>query len=265
MTTPGSNTFALAMSVQGKQTINYYAAIGRTVNSIGLFEGAFAPPVPLKCAVQPIQRSLYEQLGLDLQKNYVTLYIKRNTMDIERGTQGDQFSYAGRRFQLESELDWFRQDGWVGTLCSDIGAEPDLYLSLILYNNPGVTDVSEVEFADKSFFYAVGDESVARNIIIDVPRWTVGDDFYNPIVFGSGLADGAEISVNVAIGGINQGTLIVTADGGEATDAPPDPFPGLSTYGVVAGGLRVQHNVRLTISSSTVDIVDIVLKRGVSI
>lgn len=254
MSTPGSNTLRQALSIQGNQAFDYYQANGRGVNASGDFVSAFLPPVQLRGSVQAVQRSLYEQLGLDLQKNYVTLYVTKYLQDLSRGTQGDQFSWNGRIWQLESNVDWAVQDGWIGVLCCDQGVDKNIFKSLGFYTDPGVTDVSTVQFLGQSI-------PAGAQLVIDAPIWTVGNAYYSPLVF-SGLTEGDTIDVNVSIGGVQQGSLTVTADGsGIATDAPGH-YPGLSSYGVVAGGLRVQCNVRLTISSATVTTADIALSRG---
>lgn len=122
MTTPGSNNLRLALSIQGKQKVSYYRFRAREVNVNGVYEAAYYPPATIYGAVQPIKRSLFDQLGLDLQKNYVTLYATKSMADIERNSSGDYFVFAGKKWQLLSENDWFNIDGWAGVVCVDIGA-----------------------------------------------------------------------------------------------------------------------------------------------
>jgi len=123
MTTPGSNTLRMALSIQGKQAISYRSFLSRSVNANGNYVSAFNDPVTIYGSVQPLQRSLYQQLGLDFQKNYVTLYVTKSVADVKRGTSGDQFDFNGRTWQLLSNLDWFAVDGWSGVLCVEVTGE----------------------------------------------------------------------------------------------------------------------------------------------
>ncbi len=107
------NLLNLAASVLSLQTVSYQQNIGRTVNDVGQDISSYATAVTLKASVQPIARALYEQMGLDLQKSYATVYISTNSIDIERDISGDLFVYNSKTYLLESNTDWFAQDGWI--------------------------------------------------------------------------------------------------------------------------------------------------------
>jgi hypothetical protein len=62
---------------------------------------------------------------LDLQKDYFTFYLSNNILDIQRDISGDQVSFMGKRFQVESSNDWYQLDGWKGMLCVDLGPNYD--------------------------------------------------------------------------------------------------------------------------------------------
>lgn len=119
---PGQNLLNMALSVIARQTITYYRATGRTLNDVGQDITAYASPVSIVGSLQPVPRQLYEQLGLDLQKSYYTFYTSNNIEDVGRDVSGDQFVFNGQRYQVESDNDWYAQDGWKGVLCVLIGA-----------------------------------------------------------------------------------------------------------------------------------------------
>lgn len=121
MMVPGSNLYALAATVIAQQLVQYYQDNGRTTNTLGLDVTAYLPAVDLRGSVQAVPRSKYEQLGLDMQKNYITFYTMKNVLDLERDVSGDQIVYAGVRYECISANDWFAMDGWVGVLCAEIG------------------------------------------------------------------------------------------------------------------------------------------------
>jgi len=124
MMIPGSNLLNIALTVIAKQTITYYRYIDRIQNDIGQDVTQYAPAVEIVGSFQPVPRSLYQVYGLDFQKSYFTFYTSNNVKDIARNISGSQIAFQGRRYQCESNNDWYGEDGWKGILCVDIGADP---------------------------------------------------------------------------------------------------------------------------------------------
>jgi len=125
---PGSNLLNMAMTVIAKQTITYYKMTDRLLNNIGQNVTVYAPAVFITGSFQPVPRSLYEALGLDLQKSYFTFYTSNNVQDVARNVSGDQIAFQGKRYQCESNNDWFGEDGWKGILCVFIEDVVSAYL-----------------------------------------------------------------------------------------------------------------------------------------
>lgn len=117
MIVPGSNVLNIALSVLHKQTVTYYHYLGRTTNEIGQYVPQFSAGIPLQGSFQPVQRTLYQEYGLDIQFNYFTFYASRNVLDINRNTSSDHIAFNGERFQCISNVDWYGIDGWDGVLC----------------------------------------------------------------------------------------------------------------------------------------------------
>lgn len=121
---PGSNLLNMASTVIAQQTVTYYQATGRTINSIGQYDTSYAAGAPVVGSFQPIDSKLYTQYGLDLSRTYYTLYSSNNIITVNRDVSGDQLEFNGRRFQCESSVDWFAIDGWKGVLCVLIVEDP---------------------------------------------------------------------------------------------------------------------------------------------
>lgn len=121
---PGSNILNMALTLIAKQSVNYYRFLSRSTNSVGQYVAVYDAAQIVVGSFQAVPRQLYQQYGLDLQKSYSTFYTSNDILDIERNVSGDQIGYAGRRYQVESDNDWYAQDGWKGVLCVDMGA-PD--------------------------------------------------------------------------------------------------------------------------------------------
>ena len=125
MTIPGSNLLNLASTVIALPTVIYVRNTGRSEpNAIGNYVPTYAAPQNIKASVQAVNRSRYEYLGLDFQKNYSLLYTSTNIIDLGRDVSGDLIAYNGRILQCESEADWFAMDGWTAVLCIDVGVYP---------------------------------------------------------------------------------------------------------------------------------------------
>lgn len=120
MTAFDTNLLEDALDVVGRQNIQYFPYISRTKNEIGLLVSERGIGRTAEGSIQPIPRQLYESMGLNLQKYYVTIFISKNVIDIARDVAGDQFSYGGRRFQAESRTDWYGQDGWDAIVCVEV-------------------------------------------------------------------------------------------------------------------------------------------------
>lgn len=114
---PGTNLLDAALTVITGQVVTYYQFTGRATNAIGYDVNTYAAGVALEGSFQPVPRRLYEQYGLDLQKDYATFYAPVNILDVGRDVAGDQIVFNDLRYQCESTNDWYAQDGWVGVLC----------------------------------------------------------------------------------------------------------------------------------------------------
>lgn len=124
MSIPGENLLDVALSVIGSQEVLYYQYAGRTLNSMGVYVASFVDPAidVYEGSIQPVNRSVYAERGLDLEKNYVSWFLPFiDAQDLVRDQAGDQFEYNGRRYQMKGKTDWFMQDGWVEMLGVDIG------------------------------------------------------------------------------------------------------------------------------------------------
>ena len=117
---PGSNLLGMALRVIARQAFEYYAYQDRVKNTAGLLVPSYLSPVTLSGSVQPVPRVLYEQLGLDLQRNYLTFFIEKDILDVRRGVSGDKIVFNQITFQCESVTNWYPMDGWVPVLAVQV-------------------------------------------------------------------------------------------------------------------------------------------------
>lgn len=120
---PGQNILNMAFRVIAQTSVVYYHYLGRTQNSVGQDVSQYSLGKKVSGSLQPIQRILYQQYGLDLQKDYYFFYASNNTNDVSRNVSGDQIAFNGQRYQCESNNDWFSIDGWKGSIFVHIGID----------------------------------------------------------------------------------------------------------------------------------------------
>lgn len=121
MSTPGSNLFKRAIKLIKPTTIQYFKYDGRTLNDVKQWISTFAAPTDITASVQAVPRSVYKQFGLDLQKQYIKFFAPVDFFDLSRDTAGDKVVFNGRLYQINSQTDWFVQDGWASCLAADVG------------------------------------------------------------------------------------------------------------------------------------------------
>jgi hypothetical protein len=119
----GYNLLALAT-----QAIGFSSAIltrwkGNVAGDDGILAPTYYAGMTITASIQPTPRTLYQQLGLDLQKDYLTVYTSSEIQvrDIERNTSSDLLDFDGKRYQAESHTPWTSQNGWRGTVFICLG------------------------------------------------------------------------------------------------------------------------------------------------
>ena len=117
----GSNLLSVALGIIGTTAIQLFRFVERNTNAIGNLVSLYDYPVDCRTSVQAVPRTLMHQLGLDMQKNYITVYAIDDVNDIERDTSGDVIYWNGKYWQSESSTDWHAIDGWQGTLFVECG------------------------------------------------------------------------------------------------------------------------------------------------
>lgn len=120
---PGANLLNMAMTIIREQTVQYYRFESRLLNLVGQYVTTYEAMIELVGSWQPVPRTLYASLNLSFQKDYFTFYTSNDILDITRDTSADQIEFMGKRYQVESNNDWYQLDGWKGVLCCNIGVD----------------------------------------------------------------------------------------------------------------------------------------------
>jgi len=120
MIVPGANLLSIALRVIAPQTLAHRAFVSRSPNVSGDWVNVYADPVNITGSMQAVNTKLYQMLGLDLAKNYSTLYTQATVLATTRDRSGDLLEYGGKTWQAESDMNWHAQDGWTKVLCVEV-------------------------------------------------------------------------------------------------------------------------------------------------
>jgi len=124
MIVPSSNLLNTAFNLISKTSFQWYPQSGRTLNEIGVWVSGYAAPITLYGSIQAVSRDVYQALGLDYQKNYISIHVSSPLVDIGRGHSGDKINWKGIDYQLTSEVNWYSIDGWTKVMAIELGLKP---------------------------------------------------------------------------------------------------------------------------------------------
>ena len=120
MNSPGANLLSIEARVIRMETLQHRAFVSRAINGAGDYESTFAAPVDIQGSFQAVNKKLYQELGLNLAKNYGMLYTSANVQPTTRDREGDRITFAGKTWQCESDQNWQAMDGFTKMLCVEV-------------------------------------------------------------------------------------------------------------------------------------------------
>jgi len=121
--TPGMNILALAQTVTATQPVSWRAWQSRSPNAAGDLVDVYAAAQALTdTSVQAVNKKLYQTLGLDFARSYVTVLTSHDIKATARDRSGDVIIWQGRYWRCESDADWRPIDGWRRMLCVEVPA-----------------------------------------------------------------------------------------------------------------------------------------------
>ena len=66
---------------------------------------------------------MYEQLGLDLEKNYITVFCPQLIQSLAQNSQPDKIIWNNRTFEAVETKDWTNLNGYTKALFAEIKDE----------------------------------------------------------------------------------------------------------------------------------------------
>lgn len=118
---PGADLLAMALSVIEPTAVQYYAFASRTPNAVGVQVATYAEPVTVKGSVQAVPLAEFEKFGLDLAREYVTMFAQFDMQNAGRDRANDYFVWRGQRWDIVQVTAWHAIDGWSEVLAIKAG------------------------------------------------------------------------------------------------------------------------------------------------
>lgn len=113
-----------ATSILGcNQQFEFYQFQGSTLDDLGRDIPQYSDPMNLKGSIQAVPNKMYEQLGLDLDKNYITVFCPQLIQSLATNTQPDRIIWNNRTFEAIETKDWTNLNGYTKTLFVEIKDE----------------------------------------------------------------------------------------------------------------------------------------------
>ena len=101
----------------------FYQFQGSTLDDLGRDIPQYSDPINLKGSIQAVPNKMYEQLGLDLDKNYITVFCPQLIQSLAQNTQPDRIIWNNRIFEAIETKDWTNLNGYTKALFVEIKDE----------------------------------------------------------------------------------------------------------------------------------------------
>ncbi|SFN98257.1 phage collar protein [Xenorhabdus japonica] len=105
-----------------QQTALWYRFKTREEDELGQWQSVYHEPLPISGSWQAVDTQDVQEMGLDTAKVYRKLYTSHDISHIQRGAAPDYLVFAGRRYEVTGDADWYAQDGWKSVICIEAGS-----------------------------------------------------------------------------------------------------------------------------------------------
>ena len=98
----------------------FYRFIKSTLDEMGRDVPQFEAPDTYTGSIQPVSNKMREQLGLDLNENYKTVFCPALMQSIAEKLQPDRIAYENRTYEIVENKDWYETNGWTKALIVEL-------------------------------------------------------------------------------------------------------------------------------------------------
>lgn len=118
------NLLPIAMSATAilgcNKSFLFYKYLSTELDEMGRDVPQYAPPKLTTGSVQAVSNKMYEQLGLDLNKNYKIVYSSELIQSIAEEVQPDRISYNNRIYEVVENKNWYETNGYTKVLMVEL-------------------------------------------------------------------------------------------------------------------------------------------------
>ena len=136
------NTAMAATCILGcNKTFTFLKYLGTTIDDMGRDIPQFDEPKTLTGSIQAVSNEMYEQLGLDLNKNYKIVFSSTLMKSLAEDIQPDRIIYNNRTFELVENKNWYDTNGWTKALVVELKslrAENESEISFLQNQKPDI-------------------------------------------------------------------------------------------------------------------------------
>lgn len=101
----------------------FYKFLTSSLDDYGRDIPEYSEPVTLTGSIQAVPNKMYEQLGLDLDKNYKTVFCPALMRSLAESLQPDIIEYNGGRYQIVENKNYYETNGWTKALMVELKNE----------------------------------------------------------------------------------------------------------------------------------------------
>lgn len=102
------------------KTVQFYKYTGTIVDDMGRDIPQYADPVSYTGSLQPVSNRMYQQLGLDLNKNYRIFYCSTLIEGLAQNAHPDKMEYDGRTYETVENQVWHDTNGWTKAILCEV-------------------------------------------------------------------------------------------------------------------------------------------------
>lgn len=110
----GFNIAATVQKASGTREFSYIRFLSREENEIGYVVNTYADPIVLSGTIQPVEREVYQQRGLDFNREYINIFATEDISDLARNRSTDKIIYNNETYSVVGEDEWTE---WNEILC----------------------------------------------------------------------------------------------------------------------------------------------------
>lgn len=98
------------------QTFLFYKRLSSVVDDMGRDVPQYDAPLSLTGSIQAVPNKMYEQLGLNLDKNYKTVFCSALIRSIAEEIQPDRIVYNSKTYDVVENKNWYETNGYTKLL-----------------------------------------------------------------------------------------------------------------------------------------------------